>query len=66
MNEEHKLYKYSYRYRGFSPGCQPKGYTSVEHNYGRFGAISYSRLLTTEELDEYELDYIGETVYPQS
>lgn len=54
-------YRYGMRLRGFSPGCQPKqGLIRREDAGTRYHDILvYSRLLTDEELRDYELDYIG-------
>ena len=54
-------HRYGMRLRGFSPGCQPKqGLVRREDATGRYHDILvYSRLLTDEELMDYELDYIG-------
>lgn len=62
MNKQH-IYLYGMRLRGFSPGCQPKeGF--LEHKYDITGlyydVIVYERKLTKKELDDYELDYLGE------
>lgn len=53
-----KLYWYEYLFRGFSIGCQPKGFIERDDEYGRFGAIAYDRALTEKELSEYELKQI--------
>lgn len=50
-----KLYWYEYRFRGFSPFCQPKGHIQVDETKGKFGIIAYNRPLTKNELAEYEL-----------
>lgn len=55
-----KLYWYAYRLRGFSLGCQPKGFVERNEDYGRFGSIAYNRQLTEQELSDYELDEIIE------
>ncbi len=49
------LYWYEYRFRGFSPMCQPFGHVEVDHNKGKFGIIAYNRPLTENELSDYEL-----------
>ena len=54
---------YGMRLRGFSPGCQPKdGFNEREDDpSGKYHDILiYSRKLTDRELEEYELDYLGE------
>ena len=55
---ESKVYWYSYRHRGFSIGCQPKGHVKVDESHGRFGAIAYDSSLTDKQKNEYELDLI--------
>jgi len=55
---ESKVYWYSYRHRGFSIGCQPKGHVKVDESHGRFGAISYDSPLTDKQKNDYELDLI--------
>lgn len=57
-----KLYKYGMRLRGFAPMCQPmNGLADWEdgdrkyHNY-----LYYKRELSSKELEDYELDFIGE------
>lgn len=50
-----KLFWYEYLFRGFSIGCQPKGFIGRKDEYGRFGAIAYDRALTDKELSDYEL-----------
>ena len=49
------IYWYEYLYRGFSPGCQPKGHIEVDHSKGKFGIIAYDRELTDKEIQNYEL-----------
>lgn len=56
-------YKYGMRLRGFSIGCQPREgfYEREDDHTGKYWDILiYSRKLTDKELQEYELDYIGE------
>jgi len=53
-----KSYKYTYKYRGYSIGCQPKeGFIKyVPRESGMsYGTIFYNRTLTVEEIEEYEL-----------
>lgn len=57
-----KKYVYGMRMRGFSIGCQPKeGFIerrdSPAENF--YDIIVYSRLLTEQEVEEYELTFIG-------
>lgn len=49
------LYWYAYRFRGFSPFCQPKGFIKHIDHIGRYGIIGYNRPLTEKEINEYEL-----------
>lgn len=56
------MFLYGMRLRGFSPGCQPKdGLVERQDDVtGRYHDILvYNRELTTEELKNYELDFIG-------
>lgn len=56
VKEEVKnVYTYVYRLRGFSLGCQPKGFISHNDNEGRHGSVTYDRALTKKEMDDYEL-----------
>lgn len=55
QQKENKVFWYEYKFRGFSPGCQPKGHIDVNHNKGKFGIIAYDRQLTDQELTNYEL-----------
>lgn len=55
-------YRYGMRLRGFSIGCQPM--SGLDHreddNTGRYhDIIVYNRELSSEELKDYELDYLG-------
>ena len=57
-----KKYVYGMRLRGFSIGCQPMdGFIerrdSVADNF--YDIIVYSRLLTEQELKDYDLTFIG-------
>lgn len=58
MNKE--LHWYEYIFRGFSLGCQPKGFVDRDEGFGRFGAVAYDRPLTDKEVEEYELKPIKE------
>lgn len=56
------FHAYGMRLRGFSPGCQPKdGFVrrldSEDKKY--YDVLIYNRLLTGEEIRDYDLDYIG-------
>lgn len=53
--EVKNVYTYVYRLRGFSLGCQPKGFISHNDKEGRHGSVSYDRALTKKEMDDYEL-----------
>lgn len=57
-------YRYGMRLRGFSPGCQPKqGFIRREDAGRRYHDILvYSRKLTDEELNEYELDFLDSQI----
>jgi hypothetical protein len=50
-------HKYTFKSRGFSPGCQPmKGFVTakVEADY-EFEVLYYNRKLTADEISTYEL-----------
>ena len=49
------MFKYTYRTRGFSIGCQPKGFIKFEEGEHEFETIYYDRKLTKKEIEEYEL-----------
>lgn len=56
------MYLYGMRLRGFSLGCQPmKGIIERrdDHTGKYYDLLVYSRKLTDEELERYELDYLG-------
>ena len=57
------LYKYGMRARGFSIGCQPAGVERHEDTNklktGYWSYIYYNRPLTDEEIQYYELKFIG-------
>lgn len=56
-------YLYGMRLRGFSIGCQPmEGFIERQDDkYGKYwDVIVYGRKLGKNELEQYELDYIGE------
>jgi hypothetical protein len=49
------LHKYTYRSRGYSPGCQPmSGLVQVEANRP-YEILTYNRKLSNTEIDHYEL-----------
>lgn len=60
------IYSYGMRLRGFSIGCQPKD-GLVERRDDKSGlyydVLVYERKLTRKELEDYELDYIGEETW---
>lgn len=56
------MFLYGMRLRGFSPGCQPKNglverQDDVTGKY--YDILVYNRELTEDELENYELDFIG-------
>lgn len=55
-------YKYGMRLRGFSIGCQPKGVIErMDDPSGRYyDILVYERQLAKKELEDFELDFIGE------
>lgn len=55
-------YMYGMRLRGFSIGCQPKkGFIErLDDPKGRYhDIIVYDRMLTGDEVADYELTYLG-------
>jgi len=61
-----EVYVYGMRLRGFSIGCQPKD-GLVERRDDKSGlyydVLVYERELTRKELDDYELDFLGEETW---
>lgn len=60
--EKKKLYKYGMRLRGFSIGCQPMNgfYERADDPTGRYyDILVYDRMLTGDEVADYELTYLG-------
>ena len=58
-----KRYYYGMRLRGFSPGCQPMNglLDRIDSDMPRYhDVLIYDRPLTTDELKDYELDFIAE------
>ena len=58
-----KTYTYGMRLRGFSIGCQPKeGFVKRRDDISGlyYDILSYSRPLTDKEVNDCELDYLGE------
>lgn len=49
------------RLRGCSVGAQPDGFEIIENTIEDkyYDLLAYDRVLTDDELKEYELDYIG-------
>ena len=59
------VYRYGMRLRGFSIGCQPKeGFLDREDDEsGRYyDILVYDRELSNQEVEDYELDYIGREI----
>lgn len=62
LREETKIkeYRYTYKFRGCSPGCQPsKGLQRIETNIPgltKFETIIYNRKLLQKEISDYELE----------
>lgn len=57
------MFLYGMRLRGFSIGCQPmEGFLKrMDDASGRYwDVIAYSHPLTDSEIENYDLDYIGE------
>lgn len=66
MSDRTHVYTYGMRLRGFSPGCQPKeGFVERRDDISGlyYDVLVYDRKLTKKELDDYELDYIGEETW---
>ena len=57
-----EMHKYGMRMRGFSLGCQPMtGLVNWEDDRDGYKSVLwYGRKLTKEEVECYELDYLGE------
>ena len=59
------VYRYGMRLRGFSIGCQPKeGFLDREDDEsGRYyDILVYDRELSNQEVEDYELDFIGREI----
>lgn len=54
------MFKYTYRTRGFSLGCQPKDFIRFEQEEHKFETIFYDRELTKKEIEDYELIDLNE------
>ena len=59
---KYKLYKYGMRLRGFSPLCQPMEGLCIARDGDNkyYNYLYYERNLTDKEIEDYELDYLGE------
>lgn len=59
---KYKLYKYGMRLRGFSPMCQPMAGLVVvkDGDMTCYNYLYYERELTDKEVEDYDLDYLGE------
>jgi hypothetical protein len=55
LQPKKSIHWYAYTLRGFSLGCQPKGFIEHNENIGRYGIIAYDRELTKNELYDYDL-----------
>ena len=56
------VYKYGMRLRGFSPGAQPDGgliESEIDPLEEYWNVLVYSRKLSDDEMEQYDLDYIG-------
>ena len=61
-----KTYTYGMRLRGFSLGCQPKeGFVKRRDDISGlyYDVLVYNRKLTSKELNDYELDFLGEETW---
>ena len=59
------IHKYGMRLRGFSIGCQPKEgflYREDDESGTYYDILAYDRQLTWEEVEAYELNYIGREI----
>ena len=65
MAKKETVYLYGMRFRGFAPGCQPMDglIGSQDDVLGEYhNVLSYNRVLSQREEDQYELDYIGSRI----
>ena len=55
-------YKYGMRLRGFAPMCKPMAGLAVAEDGDNkyYNYLYYERKLTNKEVEDYELDFIGE------
>lgn len=53
-------YYYGMKYRGASPGAQPKGMLGFKEDISRkyYDIIEYDRMLTEKEVRDYDLEFI--------
>lgn len=61
-----KTYTYGMKLRGFSIGCQPKeGFVKRRDDISGlyYDVLVYNRKLTSKELNDYELDFLGEETW---
>ena len=55
------MYKYGMRLRPVGMGCQPKGLVWYDESDDRYwNVLYYNRKLSQDEVNNYELDYLGE------
>lgn len=58
---ERNMYKYGMRLRPVGMGCQPKGFVKFDESDDRYwNVLYYNRELSQDEVNNYELDYLGE------
>lgn len=55
------MFKYGMKLRGFGIGCQPKGFVKHEDidSDDYYSFVWYDRKLTEEEVNMFDLDYLG-------
>jgi len=53
--KKNNIFWYELKFRGISPGCQPKDFIECDHTKGKYGILAYNRKLTTEELNSYDM-----------
>ena len=60
------LYQYGMRFRGYSPGCQPKAgliFVKDDPNGRYYSILEYVRKLSDDEIRQYELEPCGYRPY---
>lgn len=60
-----KVFIYGMRLRGFSIGCQPTKnliYRKDDNTKKYYDLLVYDVKLTDKEIEDYELDYIGQEI----